>query len=70
MKIQPRTINTDHIGSGKLMNKVSLITCGDSGKGRTVAVAFAKEGCDITNCEISIEQVIKSLGGLDILVNN
>ncbi|NWL89806.1 NAD(P)-dependent oxidoreductase [Paenibacillus sp. 79R4] len=33
--------------AGKLMNKVALITGADSGIGRAVAVAYAKEGADI-----------------------
>ena len=35
-------------GSSKLGNKVAIITGGDSGIGRAVAVLFAREGCDVT----------------------
>lgn len=36
-----------YVGSGKLNGKVALISGGDSGIGRAVAIAYAKEGADI-----------------------
>lgn len=43
---QPITENFEK-GSGKMQNKVAIITGGDSGIGQAVAIAFAKEGADI-----------------------
>lgn len=47
MDPEPETSKDYYKGSGKLKGKAALITGGDSGIGRSVAVYFAKEGADI-----------------------
>jgi NAD(P)-dependent dehydrogenase (short-subunit alcohol dehydrogenase family) len=47
MRPQPNTGASDYVGSGKLRDKIALITGADSGIGRAVAVLYAKEGADV-----------------------
>ncbi len=47
--MNPKPVAEDeaYLGSAKLIGKVAIITGGDSGIGRAVAIAYAKEGADV-----------------------
>jgi NAD(P)-dependent dehydrogenase (short-subunit alcohol dehydrogenase family) len=105
--MNPRPIfeDVDYKASNRLQGKVAVITGGDSGIGRAVAVAYALEGADIavmyldehedadetkklietkgrkcmtisgdigeeSFCFDAVSRIIKTLGRIDILVNN
>lgn len=105
MRPKPEAEARKYRAAGKLKGKVALISGGDSGIGKSVAIHFAKEGADIAIiyleetrdavrtrtlvekakrrclllegdladrefCETAVRQTVKSLGRIDILVNN
>ena len=106
MQPPPDHGESSYVGAGRLAGRKALVTGGDSGIGRAVAIAFAREGADVAInylpqeeedaqavvaliekagrravalpgdlrdaafCRQLVDDAVKRLGGLDILVNN
>ena len=75
MKPNPIFENPNYIPSGKLQNKVVIISGGDSGIGRAISVLFAKEGADIVISYLNehedasyTKQIVESYGRRCILI--
>ncbi|MES2348817.1 MAG: SDR family oxidoreductase [Pseudomonadota bacterium] len=47
MRLKPEFLAPDYCGSGKLAGMAAIITGGDTGIGRAVAVLYAREGADV-----------------------
>ncbi len=76
--MQPRPIfnNPYYRASGKLFNKVAIVTGGDSGIGRAVSVGFAKEGATVVIAYYNehkdaneTKEFIEKIGGRCLLIS-
>ncbi|WP_298738636.1 SDR family oxidoreductase [uncultured Chitinophaga sp.] len=75
-EMEPRPIYDDDApGCGRLANKVAIITGGDSGIGRAVAVSFAKEGASVAIVYLDQQEdaeetaaTISKYGGKSLLI--
>ena len=64
MEPKPRSEMRDYRGAGKLEGQAALVTGGDSGIGRAVAIGFAKEGADVAIVYLDEHEDAKSTRAL------
>jgi NAD(P)-dependent dehydrogenase (short-subunit alcohol dehydrogenase family) len=64
MNPRPVSVDPNYKGSGKLAGKTAIITGGDSGIGKSVAVYFAKEGADVAIVYLEEHQDAEETKGL------
>jgi len=57
----PKSVDPGYKGSGKLEGKTAIITGGDSGIGKAVAIYFAKESADVAICYLEEEEDAKNV---------
>jgi NAD(P)-dependent dehydrogenase (short-subunit alcohol dehydrogenase family) len=71
----PETENPNYKGSNKLQGKNAIVTGGDSGIGRSISIAFAKEGANVaiiylneSNDAEETKQLVEAKGGRCLLI--
>jgi NAD(P)-dependent dehydrogenase (short-subunit alcohol dehydrogenase family) len=64
MRPRPDHGETSYVGHGRLAGKAAVITGADSGIGRAVAIAFAREGADVLIAYLSEHEDARETGRL------